>query len=286
MKRSFRSVPYILMVVVMAVPLAGFTSIQSLFAPKSELWERWTAHDAASTRTIDHAKWDAFLATYLEEDAKGLNRIAYARVSDADKVALRAYIDSLAAVEISGYARPEQYAYWTNLYNALTVQVILDHYPVASIQDIDISPGFLSNGPWGAELVTVEGEKLTLNDIEHRILRPIWRDPRLHYAVNCAAVGCPNLAGKAYTGATMDAMLEDAARAYVNDPRGVQIGQDGLVVSSIYIWFQDDFGGDDAGVIGHLKKYAEPSLAQKLDAAKEIDGHAYDWSLNALGGAS
>jgi Protein of unknown function, DUF547 len=87
---------------------------------------------------------------------------------------------------------------------------------VASIRDIAISPGLFSVGPWGGKLIEVEGEPLSLDDIEHRILRPIWRDPRLHYAVNCAALGCPNLRSSAFTAANADILLETAASDYVN----------------------------------------------------------------------
>ena len=99
----------------------------------------------------------------------------------------------LSGVAIGGYAPDEQRAFWINLYHALTVRVILSHYPVSGIREIDISPGLFARGPWDRKLIPVEGVELTLNDIEHRILRPIWRDPRVHYALNCASLGCPDL---------------------------------------------------------------------------------------------
>jgi Protein of unknown function, DUF547 len=270
----------ILVLIAVALPLAGISSLEALLAPKADLWERWTAHDPNSTATIDHSGWDRLLARYLKADADGLNRFDYKGVSQEDRAALKGYISRLARVPISTYARPEQRAFWINLYNALTVDVVLDHYPVASIRDIDISPGLFSDGPWGKTLVAVEDTPLALNDIEHRILRPIWRDPRIHYAVNCASAGCPNLARKAYTAAAMEPMLEAAAHDYINSPRGAHVGKDGLVVSSIYVWFQDDFGGDDKAVVAHLRRYADAPLKQALEGRTSIDGHAYDWSLN------
>ncbi len=204
--------------------------------------------------------------------------MAYAHVSDADRKRLDRYIDDLTALAISAYSRDEQRAYWINLYNALTVQVILDHYPVKSIRQI--KPNLFSVGPWRKKLITVEGEQLSLDDIEHRILRPIWRDPRLHYAVNCAAIGCPNLQTEAYTAANADTLLDRGARAYVNNPRGVAFRNGRLIVSSIYEWFQEDFGNSDEGVIGHLRRYAEPPLAARLNGTKRIAGDGYDWALN------
>ena len=146
---------------------------------------------------------------------------------------------------VSSLNRGEQLAYWINFYNALTVQVILDHYPTDSILDIKISPGFFSIGPWDKKLVTVEGEELSLNDMEHRILRPIWRDPRIHYGVNCASIGCPNLLTTAYTADNVDGLLTENAVAYVNHPRGASLQNGALTVSSIYDWFEEDFGGNE-----------------------------------------
>lgn len=268
------------LLVLMALPLGGISSIEALFAPKPELWEVWTAHDPKSTATIDHSTWDRLLARNVRMSGDGLNRFNYKGISIEDRDALRGYIAQLAATPISKYARPEQFAYWVNLYNALTVNVVIEHFPVDSIRDIDISPGFFSDGPWGKTLVAVEGTPLTLNDIEHRILRPIWKDPRIHYAVNCASTGCPNLLRKAYTPARTEMLLEKGARKYVNNARGVRVDGSELTVSSIYVWFQDDFGGSDAAVIEHLKKYATDPLNKMLKGKVSIDGHAYDWSLN------
>ena len=168
-------------------------------APLAELWERWAAHDAASTASIDHSAWNRFLEAYLVRRSDGVNRLTYGRVSAADRKALAQYLATLAATPIGRYNRDQQLAYWINLYNALTIKVILDRYPVESIRSIDISPGWFSVGPWGKKLIRIDGEALSLDDIEHRILRPIWRDPRIHYAVNCASLGCPNLAPETYT---------------------------------------------------------------------------------------
>lgn len=249
-------------------------------SPKAELWPRWTAHDAAATTAIDHRAWDAWLARYLVRDADGVNRVGYGTVSADDRAVLDRYVAALAAERIGGYARPEQMAYWINLYNALTVQVVLVRFPVASIMDIKISPGLFAAGPWGKKLVAVEGEMLSLDDIEHRILRPIWRDPRIHYVVNCASIGCPNLAPRAYTAARLEAMLDEAARDYVNHPRGAAIVEGKLVLSRIYDWYRDDFGTTDAAVIQHLAGYASGGLAAKLRSFKRISDYRYDWGLN------
>lgn len=259
----------------------GAGTLQSLFAPKAELWPRWTAHDPTASARIDHSAWDAFLGAYVRTDKAGVNRVAYGRVTAADIERLDRYLADLQAVDIDRHNRAEQMAYWINLYNALTVRLVLRHYPVDSIRDIDISPGLFADGPWGKKIATVAGEQLSLDDIEHRILRPIWRDPRIHYAVTCAAVGCPDLRAEAYRGEGLDAMLDEQARDYVNDVRGFEVKEHGgLVVSNIYLWFREDFGGDDEGVLRHLRAYASAERAARIEGYGRIFDGAYDWSLN------
>jgi len=206
----------------------------------------------------------------------GIARIAYRRVLPADREALSLYIAALAGLPITAYRRAEQQAYWINLYNALVLRVVLEQYPVASILDI----GAAHRGPWSRKLLHIEGEEVSLDDIEHRILRPLWRDPRHHYALASATLGGPNLASRAYTAAAADAMLEAAARAYVNHPRGARVEGGRLQVSSLYVWYKADFGGSDRGAIEHLRHYAAPPLAEALARQSRIAGDGYDWSLN------
>lgn len=260
--------------------LAACERIEAFLAPGADLWPRWQAHDAAATMTIDHAAWGEFLDAYLRMKADGISSVAYGEVSAAHRKSLKAYIRGLAALPISAYARSQQRAYWVNLYNSLTVDMILSHYPVDSIVDLRISPGFFSFGPWDKKLIQVEGEMLSLNDIEHRILRPIWKDPRLHYVINCAALGCPNLPTQPLTGKNGEQTLNDAARIYVNHSRGARVEDGRAVVSKIYNWFADDFGRDKSEILAHIRRYAEPPLTRKLEGAAQIDGYQYDWALN------
>ncbi len=262
------------------VSLTGLVSIERLFAPSADLWPRWQAHDAASSTRVEHGAWARILESYVVPGPDRVNRFAYGRMTPAHRQNLDSYIQRLAATSVSGLTRAEQLAYWINLYNALTVQVVLDHYPVESIQDIAISPGIFTVGPWDRTLVEIEGEAVSLNDIEHRILRPIWRDPRIHYAVNCASIGCPDLRAAPFTAANAEARLEAAAYAYVNHPRGARVEDGRLTVSSIYGWFQEDFGNTEKGVIAHLARYAEADLVKALETVAEIDAYAYDWHLN------
>ncbi|MDE0712716.1 MAG: DUF547 domain-containing protein [Rhodospirillales bacterium] len=272
------------LLVLSALPVSAGSA---LAAPKADAWPRWEAHVAGSERVVNHDPWDAILAEVVRLGNDGVARVDYpALTGDALRSRLDGYIAQLASFPVSELDRAEQQAYWINLYNALTLQVMRDHYPVDSILDVDISPGLFSNGPWGAELIVVEDEVVTLDDIEHRILRPLWGDPRIHYAVNCASIGCPNLQGRAWRAATLDADLEAAATAFVNHDRGFTVDDGDLVVSSIYDWFIADFGGNEESVLRHLAQYASPDREAILQSARRISDHRYNWALNDLAGAS
>ena len=262
---------------VLTTALALGLPLAAMAAPKAELWPRWEAHEPASERRIDHAPWTTFLQRHLRTD-RVPHRLDYGGVSEADRDTLDGYLRTLEATAVSRHSRDQQFAYWVNLYNAATVKLVLEHYPVKSITKI--KSGFFSFGPWDRKLLTVEGQELSLNDIEHRILRPIFADPRIHYAVNCASIGCPSLASEAFTAARMEELLDAAARRYINSPRGAKIDDGELIVSSIYDWFMADFGGDEAGVLAHLRQYADAKLRRQLHGRTKIDDYAYDWALN------
>ena len=264
------------------VSLASAASIAlgSKAALAAELDAYFKTNDPTSTTIIDHGAWSAHLGKYIRRSADGINRFAYAKVTPADRLALQAYLRALQTAKITALKRDEQRAFWTNLYNALTFDVVLEHYPVKSIRDISLGGGLFTTGPWSKPLVSVEGRELSLDNIEHDVLRKLWRDPRVHYSVNCASLGCPNLMPVAFTGATLDAMLTQGARDYINHPRGVRVTGQTVRLSKIFDWYREDFGTNDAAVLGHLKGFAVPALKAALDAVQSIAGYDYDWSIN------
>jgi len=242
-------------------------------------------HAAAPEKslTVDHVAWDKLLKAYVKPGSDGINRVDYDAFKKSGHRALKDYVARLQAVDPGRLDRNEQFAFFANLYNAKTIDIVLDKYPVKSIKDISLGGGLFATftgGPWKAKVLRVKGMDLSLDDIEHAILRPVFKDARVHYAVNCASIGCPNLATEAFTGANLVALLNAGARAYVNHPRGVTVSSGRVKTSSIYSWFTEDFGGNDRGVLAHLRTYAEPGLKAKLDRVDAIDGHAYDWRLN------
>lgn len=262
----------------------GCTTLVARLAPAAEPLPRWERHDPVSRQTVDHRGFALFLSRHRVVGADGLARIRYAAVTPADRAALERYVAGLEATDVDALARPEQFAFWVNLYNAATLRLVLARYPVKSIRDIALG-GLFETGPWGAKLVTVAGQRLSLDDIEHRILRPLWRDPRIHYVVNCASVGCPDVPPVPLNGASVESVLDAAARAYINHPRGAALRDGQLEVSSIYRWYRSDFGGSEAAVIAHLRRYAAPALATQLQNIGAIDRYQYDWTLNDAGPA-
>jgi Protein of unknown function, DUF547 len=265
----------------MAAIIAVAQQTQAIAADLTSLMK--PAFTVGSTTTIDHSAWDALLKTHVVTGPDGLNRVDYSGFKAKDQTALKTYIKTLEAAQPTKLDRNEAFAFWANLYNAKTIDIVLDAYPVKSIKDIKLGGGLLAavtGGPWKAEVLNVAGVKISLDNIEHGLLRPVFKDPRVHYSVNCASVGCPNLSRDAFTGAALEQQLDAGATAYINSPRGVRADADGITASSIYDWFAADFGGDATGVLAHARKYANDDLKAKLSTAKDIEDYDYDWSLN------
>jgi len=236
-----------------------------------------------TAQTVKKASWPVIMQNYLTApDAGGLVRVDYGRLQNSpDRAVLNDYIRKLEGQNPDALSPDAAVSYWANLYNAVTVEVILDNYPVKSIRDIKSS--VFKPGPWDLELVTVNGQSLSLNDIEHGIMRKQFPSPHVHYMVNCASVGCPNLHGGEWRAETLDADRERAARAFINSPRGAFVKNGSLTVSSIYKWFDEDFGGNKTSVLNHIRKFADTDLAAAIDNGATIRGYDYDWSLNGVG---
>lgn len=258
----------------MSLFLVAATSLSA-----ATLQDQFAKSAPQSTQKVDHSDFSQLLGKYIVQDKTGLNRVNYQALK-TEQSGLKAYISHLEAVKVTKLAKNEQFAFWANLYNAVTLNVVLDAYPVKTIKDIDISPGIFSNGPWGKKLVTIEGTKLSLDDIEHKILRPIFQDPRVHYAVNCASIGCPNLQNQAFTGGKLNAQLDQAARDYVNSSRGAVVKNGRVSASKIYSWFKKDFGPNQTTLLAHLKTYAQEPLKGQLNQINTINRYFYDWTLN------
>jgi hypothetical protein len=223
---------------------------------------------AATAQEFDHshAAFDAVLKAHVTDGA-----VDY-RAIKADPAALNGYLDTLAAVqepEFKTWSEAQQIAFLANLYNAATIKLIVDHYPVDSIKDI----GNIFSGPWDQKVVRLFGKTITLNNLEHDILRKDFNEPRLHMALVCAAKGCPPLRTEVYLGERLDEQLNDQSRVYLTNPLGLQIDRPKgeARISSIFKWYGKDF----VSVPAFIEKHSGQSL--KGLKIRDLD---YDWSLN------
>ena len=203
------------------------------------------------------------LAAAVKPDGQGYNKVDY-RLLAANLKALDEIVSTFEGEYPSMMQDDEVKAHWINLYNAATLKVVAEHYPVESIRDIKLGgTGFFGSGPWKHRFLSVEGEDLSLDDIEHKKLRRQFNDPLVHYALNCASKSCPNLLARPFTAETVAGQLEENAAAYINHQRGVDLREEGIVASKIYTWYAKDFGGEK-GLRTHWKRYA---LARKGSAS-------------------
>lgn len=263
--------PFLLCVILF--PVSGL----AVAAPDSKYWAYWDKNTPDSTATIDHAPWQEILDNYLVTRPEG-NRFRYRAVSHKGRQTLDKYLAAMSALDPGKYAKAEQKAYWINFYNALTVDLILEHYPVKSITKIGPWYRF---GPWDSEITQVAGQPLTLNDIEHRILRPLWEDNRIHYGVNCASLGCPDLSARVFTAANTEQMLDELAERFIQQEKGVSWVDGRLTLSRIYEWYEKDFV-DQEGVLLHLRRFAHRSTVKRLKHYTGTLQYQYDWNLNEL----
>lgn len=237
------------------------------------------AGPAAGARAVrvDHAAFDSLLGRYVDDSG----RVRYAAWKQENGAALEAYLDAMRAVDPAALAdTSEILAFWINVYNALTIDAILHFYPVASIKD-KVSP--LGYNVWDDYTITIAGRARSLNAIEHEILRKL-DEPRIHFAIVCASIGCPRLRSEAYTGARLDAQLEECARAFFASAEHFQIDRAAgkVRLSSILDWFGEDFGGADASKLAFVSRFVEGDARRFLlgPETPRIEYLDYDWRLN------
>ncbi len=240
----------------------------------------WDQSDATNVEKIDHTLWQSILDDYLVEDQSGINLFDYEGLAYDGNKTLVEYLDKMNQVDPLKLSLPEQMSYWINLYNALTIQVIVENYPVDTIQELGNS--IASKGPWDDPAIQINGRQLSLNDIEHRILRPIFGDYRIHFAVNCASTGCPNLATTAYGADNIEPLLTRSAKEYLAHPRGLRFDGQTLHLSSLFKWYQDDFGDDFESMLQTLSRFTSKDISDRLQNHVSETVYYYDWSLNQL----
>jgi len=206
-----------------------------------------------------------------------MGKVDYAGIKK-EETKLNQYLRMLEKVDPDSLARDEQFAFYINAYNAWTIKLILTKYPdIKSIREL----GFLNSGPWKKKLVRLRSGMVSLDHIEHDILRPRFKDPRVHFAINCSAKSCPPLRPEPYRADILDQQLEDSTRSFINNPASYRLEGRDLYVSRIFKWFSEDFNED---ILGFFLRYANGALKQELETNREkieVKYLEYDWSLNA-----
>ncbi|MFH1156966.1 MAG: DUF547 domain-containing protein [Pseudomonadota bacterium] len=194
-----------------------------------------------------------------------------------EEARLGLYLASLEKTDTRVLPRDNQFAFYINAYNAWTIKLILGAYPgIKSIKEL----GSWLKSPWKRKIARIDGDVISLDDIEHKILRPRFKDPRIHFAVNCASRSCPALGSEPYQGAVLDGQLTGMTRAFINDPVRNRLQGNTLQVSSIFKWYLEDFNKD---IVGFFMIYADPGLKEQLEAEADrikVEYLDYDWSLN------
>jgi hypothetical protein len=220
---------------------------------------------------VNHSLYGELLAKYVKSGV-----VDYGGFKSEEGV-LDNYLELLENTDPNNLSSEEQFALYINAYNAYTIKLILTHYPgIESIKDI----GGFWRRPWKIRFCKIGGEVLTLDEIEHEILRPRFNDPRVHFAINCAAKGCPPLSSTPYRGSTLEQHLDMSTRAFINNSEQNRLQGNTLYVSRIFKWFKNDFRG---GVEQFFLQYAQGDLREKLVNKKdqiEVKYLSYDWSLN------
>ena len=225
------------------------------------------------TQPPSHKLWDELLKKHV--DGKGM--VDYEGFIQ-DKEKLQQYLDQLSNTppDPESWSEAEQLAYWINAYNAFTVKLIVDFYPVESIEDLHPTEGIPTiNTVWHKKFFKIGGEESSLDEIEHQILRKQFQEPRIHFAINCASFSCPPLRQESFTSKDLNSQLEEQAVRFINDPKHNKFNPDGAQLSKIFSWFEGDFT-KNGNLIDYLNRYAKPKLNQNTP----INFLEYDWKLN------
>ena len=234
---------------------------------------------AASSASPDYSTWGELLSKYYDP-AKGMN---YRELKAKDGKTLEGLRKQLAQVDPKSLAKKDQLAYWINVYNVNVVATVVESYPVASIRDISTDPIVRLN-VFKKDRVPTKAGNISLNDVENERIREGFHDPRIHFAINCAAESCPPIRPEPYTGAKLDEQLDDQVRKFLTGPHGVRVDKGGVVhATKIMDWFGDDFDKWAGGKVAFLRKYLPPERARQIPdnpAKAKFDYDDYSWKLN------
>ncbi len=214
---------------------------------------------------VNHQYWDQLLQKHVSRNGV----VSYSGFKN-DAVKLNEYLAQLKSNHPKEtWSKKETMAYWINAYNAFTVRLILDNMPTTSIMNIN------GGKAWDMKFIKIEGKLYSLNDIEHKKLRAIYKDPRIHFAVNCASFSCPRLSNKAFTAVNLEEHLNKMAVSFVNNPSKNKLTSNSIQISQLFEWYKDDFTMKGS-IIDFINTYSKV----KVQANAKVSYLKYDWNLN------
>lgn len=251
----------------------------------SALSQRRTPSTTVGDR-VDHESFTRLLTRFVDGDGN----VDYAALAPAADTLLTPYLEQLAAADPARWDRDARLAFWINAYNAYTLKLIVDHYPIENIWAVTPGPAEpKEDSPFEQAVGPVADTVRTLDEIEHEIIRVRFDEPRIHFALVCAAKSCPQLRRGAYVGPRLDAQLEAQTKQFLHDNRKNRIpaAEGRVALSPIFKWYGEDFGSAPSDLQHVLAPYFEGEVRAGLKEGRyEIEYLPYDWSLNAQGSSS
>lgn len=263
--------------IVPAVIVCGLSVPPGVVFAKAPLGQQWPATQQVSFEAIDHAAFDALLRKYVDPD--GYVDYQAWHASAADRAALQQYLLSLSrGTRAKSSSRPAELAFWINAYNAVTLEGILQEYPTSSIRNHTAKVA--GYNIWKDLPLLVGGEAFSLDAMEHQVLRK-FGEPRIHFAIVCASVGCPRLRNEAYVSSRLEEQLADNTRDFFSRPQNLQVEGATLQLSSILEWFGSDFGASQRDQLQAIRPYLPQGAQQVVQGGSARVAYLnYDWSLN------
>jgi hypothetical protein len=236
-----------------------------------------SAQQITYAETFDHSKFDQILKQYVDE--KGL--VDYNGIAKDPRFG--EYMESLKSAQTDKMSRNGQLAFWIDAYNAVTIDKVIKWRPKKSVRETLIPGVWTSTKFFTTRDHIVAGQQLSQDDIENDILRKKFKDPRIHFAIICASLGCPPLPRVAYTEENVQTRLEEVTSKYMNSPRGVRINRSKnmLYLSKLFEWYAIDFIAKSGSVMNFIKPYLAPETLEFLKQDPKISYIYYDWALNA-----
>lgn len=243
-------------------------------APKAKLIKFWDDREESSNLKVDYSAWNEILEKYVVEgNSPDINRFNYAEVTEGDRVKLGSFLNYLQSMEPRQLNSLEQKAYWLNLFNAALIKEVIDKKVKRTVRA-------LGSRLWRGNKLDISTQKTSLDDIEHGVLRPIFKDPRIHFSIVGGSVGSGEIQATAFTATNVEQMLEENAVKFINHPRGVLIENDEITISTIFKWYKTDFGENADEVRQYLLTYLEDDKKTVFESIQKMR-YDYDWSINS-----